>query len=223
MKGLKRYSVLALTGLLMACGNDHNNAQDDRIDAASRAMTELASEENEASHLMASDAIEASAASVENTMVYTDWTPVFASWANGCQNSKIFETLEDKLVRFNDNPQSDNDAKPKLGKVVLPVAYQQATGKVKIVDKGDHSIFVIPLHNSQFKGLDLASIQVYRGHENGIFGTALVFGDSLKAKDMNVIKLLPSKEIWEITGEPQKAFWETDYDGKVALICDWST
>lgn len=212
-----KYSALALTLLLMACGGQATTEHDDgREEAASRAVTELASEDSQAS-LVENDVVESPS--------HTDWTPVFASWENACEDSAVFKNLQDNLVKFNANPQSAEEDKPTLGKVVLPMPYQQAAGKVKVLDKKDHSVFVIPVSDSRFKGMAVDSIQLYRGHGNGIFGAALVLSEPLTAVQKNIdgIKLLPAKERSEVTDDYQQAYWEKNYDGKVALICDWST
>lgn len=201
---------LSLGGLI-ACTE---NEEDDRYEAAQRAVTQIASEDSPASPKPAHAII--------------DWTPVFQPWENGCEDSEVLKSLQDNLITYGyvadgmDNQPSDD--KPKLGKVVLPMPYQDSVLAAKLEEKDDYSDIVLPLKNSEYYGVAIDSIVFYRGHGSGVSGAMLVFSEpvlNVKPK-LSKVKYKPSLEPLEATGETVQAAIEVYSPKQAALMCDWS-
>ncbi len=206
-KGLMGAILLSL-GLLVACAE---HEEDDRYEAAQRAVTEMVSEET-------SDVPESK----------VDWTPVFQSWENGCEDSLIFSQLESNLIHFAmgsvGSDGATEDDKPQLGQVVLPMRYQNAVGEVRLEDKGEYSNIVVPLQNSEYYGIPVDAIVFYRGHGTGVSGSMLVFKEPL-AVVQNLLKKVQYKESiepLEATGETVQAAVDVYTKDQAALMCDWS-
>lgn len=98
-----------------------------------------------------------------------DWTPVFASWQQGCADSPIFAALRDGLY---DYPHTGADPHlPQAGHIDLPEQYKKVVSPEIIVTRGDDaSEFSVQVNEGTYHGMKLRKIVAYGGHGNGVNG-----------------------------------------------------
>ena len=148
-----------------------------------------------------------------------DWTPVFKSFEKACSISEksTFGVLKNNLIVF---PESGSQTQ--LGKVVLPQAYLQATGKVKRTDKGEYAHYQIPVTSGTYHGMPVKYIEFYMGHENGINGENII----LNVPYNEVKKKLKNVKFEKIPFDPTGGYLQAEIvrvDKKTTLIsCDYS-
>lgn len=200
VKIMKLGAVLILTTQLVACDKTANKE-------------EVQPEQHTTQNVKSSE--------IKTVKTSVDWTPVFASWQQGCTDGPIFTTLRDGLY---DYPATAPDPDlPQPGKIVLPEQYKKVVSPEIIVKRASGSTdFSIKVNEGTYYGMKLSKIGVYAGHGNGINGRYIEV-EPTDAELRQFFKNVEFEMDYENGDEYMdfKAIIDVD-DDKVTIACDAS-
>jgi hypothetical protein len=114
-----------------------------------------------------------------------DWTRLFKTWENGCENSPEFDAFETQFAAL------DKVDQLKWEKVNLPPLYKSALGTPASRNRGDYANYTFPVTAGSYYGLPVKAIQLYRGHTSGIAGKQLL----LHASEQDVRQTLKKQKV----------------------------
>lgn len=135
----------------------------------------------------------------------------------GCTRTPVFQAWQDGLVARH-VPSNDQEARPAvdLGAVAAGI------GTSRGVDKGEYVEVTVPLTGT-FGGVPVRRLRFSFGKENGIYGYALEFAASRRVVEQAFREKVRKSEA-SIPKDEEGMGGSTglDFDGRVALWCDFS-
>lgn len=143
-------------------------------------------------------------------------------YINACEPTPQYIKFQKDLCKFSNKKDSIGECK--FGKVSLPVPYSNLVDSHTVKNNGDHTNFEVKLKpGMKFAGNNVVGIEQWTGHENGIWGGALILEESsIKQVKKNItasgVKL---KQIKNEMGESGAEVLEGE-DKRVRVVCDLS-
>ena len=149
-----------------------------------------------------------------------NWTPIFKSFENACNVSEksTYGIFKKNLIVY-----PETGFENQLGKVILPKAYLNATGKAKRTNKGEYADYTIPVTSGTYYGMPVQSIEIYVGHGNGINGEDIILNVPYNEAKKKLKNIKFKKTPFDPTGGYIQAKISREGKKMTRISCDYST
>lgn len=143
----------------------------------------------------------------------------FEGYIKACQHSPAYENFQKKLCAQGNSKDPSICSK---GQVVLPAGMKGAITSSK--NEGEFTMFEVQLENPvDFAGNKVVALEQWTGHDNGIWGTALVV-QAKSVREANALVKSSGVKFEKVKSEigELKAQVISGKDNKIRIMCDTS-